>query len=191
MLSLLCLLIIVSIVISFQTIYSYPMVNAANQIDRYWSGLTGDHLTPPVNTDARGYVGLKFDDDLGVFVFTVNAENIGNVTGINFYRSDKNQNGTIILDLLHTSRELKNIDKVIDKTPQGKTKGTVSMGAAISDDLQGQLKGKTLSDLHKLIDNGTVFVSIHTKDHPNGEIRGNSFVGIDRIFPDFTDIKWK
>ena len=65
------------------------------------------------------------------------------------------------------------------------------MGAAISDDLQGRLKGKTLSDLHKLIDNGLVYVSIHTKDFPNGEIRGNSFVGIDRIFPDFTDIKWK
>ena len=65
------------------------------------------------------------------------------------------------------------------------------MGGAISDDLQGQLKGKTLSDLHKLIDNGRVDVSIHTKDFPNGEIRGNSFVGIDRIFPDFADIKWK
>ena len=46
------------------------------------------------------------------------------------------------------------------------------MGAAISDDLQGQLKGKKLPDLHKLIDNGTVYVSIHTKDFPNGEIRG-------------------
>ena len=65
------------------------------------------------------------------------------------------------------------------------------MGAAISDDLQGGLKGKTLSDLHKLIDNGTVYVNIATKDFPNGEIRGNSFVGIDRIFPDFTDVRWK
>ena len=56
------------------------------------------------------------------------------------------------------------IDKVVDKTLQGKTKGTVSMGAAISDDLQGQLKGKTLTDLHKLIDDGTVYVIINTKD---------------------------
>jgi hypothetical protein len=65
------------------------------------------------------------------------------------------------------------------------------MGAAISDDLQCQLKGKTLSDLYELIDNGNVYVPIITKDHPRSEIRGNSFVGIDRIFPDFTDIKWK
>jgi hypothetical protein len=65
------------------------------------------------------------------------------------------------------------------------------MGGATSDDLQGRLKGKSLSDFHELIVNGTVYVSIHTKDFPNGEIRGNPFVGIDRLFPDFVDIRWK
>jgi hypothetical protein len=65
------LLIFASIIISSQLIYSNPVVNAANQIDRYWSGLTGDRQIPPVNTDARGYVGLKFQDDLTRFVFTV------------------------------------------------------------------------------------------------------------------------
>jgi hypothetical protein len=177
--------------LSVQLLTYNPMTYAAENLDRFWSILTGDQQTPPVTTDAMGYVGLKFQDDRTKLMYSVHAEHIGKVTAVYLYQTDKAQNGTIILDLLHTSRELKNIDKVIDKTPQGKTKGTVSMGAAISDDLQGQLKGKTLSDLHKLIDNGTVFVSIHTKDHPNGEIRGNSFVGIDRIFPDFTDIKWK
>ena len=54
--SLPCLFIIASVVISSQIVYSYPMVNAANQIDRYWSGLTGDRQIPPVNTDARGYI---------------------------------------------------------------------------------------------------------------------------------------
>lgn len=126
-----------------------------------------------------------------MIVYSVHAEHIGKITAVYLYQKGKAQNGTIVLDLLNSPRELKTVDKVVDKTPQGKTKGTVSMGAAISDDLQGQLKGKSLSDLHKLIDNGTVYVSIHTKDHPKGEIRGNSFVGIGRIFPDFTDIKWK
>ena len=60
-----------------------------------------------MNTDAHGYVGLKFDDDLGVFVFTVNAENIGNVTGIYVYKDDKNQNGSVVLDLLKAEKERK------------------------------------------------------------------------------------
>ncbi|MGB8160767.1 MAG: CHRD domain-containing protein [Nitrososphaeraceae archaeon] len=138
-----------------------------------------------------GYVGLKFQDDGTRLMHSVHAEHIGKVTAVYLYQKGDAQNGTIVLDLLHSPRELESIDKVVDKTLQGKTKGTVSMGAAISDDLQGQLKGKTLTDLHKLIDNGTVYVSIDTKDFPNGEVRGNSFVGIDRIFPDFTDIGWK
>ena len=186
-------LIIASVVLSVHLLNSNSMLYAAENLDRFWSILTGDQQTPPVTTDAIGYVGLKFQDDRTRLMYSVHAEHIGNVTAVYLisYQKGEAQNGTIISDLLHSPRELKSIDKVVDKTPQGKTKGTVSMGAAISDDLQGQLKGKTLSDLHKLIDNGTVYVSIHTKDFPNGEIRGNSFVGIDRIFPDTTDIKWK
>ena len=167
------------------------MTYAAENLDRFWSILTGDQQTPPVTTDAIGYVGLKFQDDRMRLMYSVHAEHIGKVTAVYLYQKSEAQNGTMILDLLHSPRELKSIDKVVDKTTQGKSKGTVSMGAAISDDLQGGLKGKTLSDLHKLIDNGTVYVNIATKDFPNGEIRGKSFVGIDRIFPDFTDIKWK
>ena len=185
------LLIIASVMLSDHLLNSNSILYGAENLDRFWSILTGNQQTPPVTTDAIGYVGLKFQDDRTKLMYSVHAEHIGKVTAVYLYQKGEAQNGTIVLDLLHSPRELKSIDKVVDKTLQGKTKGTVSMGAAISDDLQGQLKGKTLTDLHKLIDNGTVYVSINTKDFPNGEVRGNSFVGIDRIFPDFTDIGWK
>jgi len=190
--SLSCILLVVSVVLLSQLINSNPPVNAAENLDRFWSILTGDQQLPPVTTVALGYVGLKFQDDRTKLVYIVNAEHIGKVTAIYMYQIDKEQNGTIVLDLLHSPRELiKGVDKVVEKTSEGKTKGTVSMGGATSDDLQGGLKGKSLSYLHELIVNGTVYVSINTNDFPNGEIRGNSFVGIDRLFPDFVDIKWK
>ena len=151
-----CLLIVASILLLVQIINSNPISYAAENLDRFWSILTGDQLTPPVTTDAIGYVGLKFQDDRTRLMYSVHAEHIGKVTAVYLYQIGKTQNGTIVLDLLHSPRELKSIDKVVDKTLQGKTKGTVSMGAAISDDLQGQLKGKSLSDLHRLINNGTV-----------------------------------
>ena len=161
-------------------------------LDRYWSVLTGEQQTPPVTTDARGYIGLKFQDDRSRLVYIVNAEHIGKVTAVNLYQISKEQNASIVLDLLHSPRPLmKGVDKVVDKTTEGKTKGTISIGGATKEDLQGKLKGKSLSDLHEAMVNGSVYISIHTKDFPNGEIRGNSFVGIDRLFPDFTDIKWK
>ena len=84
------------------------------------------HQIPP--TDARGYVGLKFDDDLGVFVFTVNAENIGNVTGIYVYKDDKNQNGSVVLDLLKAEKERKINDiKILNVTSKGKLTGTLAV----------------------------------------------------------------
>ena len=185
------LLIIASIVISSQLIYSNPVVNAANQIDRYWSGLTGDRQIPPVNTDARGYVGLKFQDDLTRFVFTVNAENIGNVTSIYLYKGDKNQNGTVVLDLLKAEEELPIDDvKIVNVTSEGKLTGTLAAGGATKDDLQGELKEKSLSDFYNLMVNGSIYIIVHTKDFPNGEIRGNSFVPMDDLFPEDSRIKW-
>jgi hypothetical protein len=174
-----------------QLSYSNFIVNAAGQIDRYWSGLTGDRQIPPVNTDARGYLGLKFQDDLSRFVFTVNAENIGNVTNIYIYKGDKNQNGTVVLDLLKAEKDRPIDDvKILNVTSKGKLTGTLAAGGATKDDLQGELKGKTLSDFYKLMVNGSIYIIVQTKDFPMGEIRGNSFVAMNDLFPKDSEIKW-
>ena len=39
--------------------------------------------------------------------------------------------------------------------------------------------------------NGSLYVVIHTKDFPNGEIGGNSFVQMDDLFPADSEIEWK
>ena len=167
------------------------MVNGAENFDRYWSVLTGDQQIPPVTTDARGLVGVKFLDNFSRLVYVVNTENIGNVTGILIYEGDKNQNGTVVLNLLNGTRELKkNFDKKLEVTPKGRTTGTVAIGGVSKDDLQGLMKGKSISDLHDLMVNGSIYITIDTRDFPNGEIHGNSFVGIDRLFPDYTDIQF-
>ena len=44
--------------------------------------------------------------------------------------------------------------------------------------------------LDKLMVNGSLFVSVYTKDYPNGEIRGISFVPMDDLFPDLSKIRW-
>jgi hypothetical protein len=37
---------------------------------------------------------------------------------------------------------------------------------------------------------GMLYIVVHTKDHPNGELRGDSFVGMDDPFQE-DKIKWK
>lgn len=163
-----------------------PVAYAVN-LDRYWSILTADQQVSPTNSTAKGFFGAKFMNNFSRVVYSVNVEGIGNVTGIYL----KNQNGTIILDLLNETRELrKNIDKVVYHN-DGITRGTIALGAATKKDLQGTLEGKPLYSLLASMVNGSSYIVINTKEFPNGEIRGNSFVGIDRVFPDIPDIKWK
>jgi hypothetical protein len=80
------LLIIASPLLLVQTINSIPISHAAEDLDRYWSILTGDQQTPPVTTDAIGYLGLKFQDDRTRLVYIVNAEHIGKVTAVYLYQ---------------------------------------------------------------------------------------------------------
>lgn len=89
------------------------------------------------------------------------------------------------------SKRKSNDVKVVNITSDGKISGTLSFGGATKKDLEGILKGKSIEELHELMVNGNLYISIHTKDFPNGEIRGNSFVGMQRLFPDDADIKWK
>ena len=123
-------------------------------------------------------------------MFTVNAENIGNVTGIYVYKGDKNQNGSMVLDLMKAERDLKFDKRIINVTSEGKITGTLTSGGITKRDLQGELKGKTLSDFYNLMVNGSLYVVIHTKDFPNGEIRGYSFVPMDDLFPADSEINW-
>ena len=123
------------------------MVNGAENFDRYWSVIYGR----PANTSCdyrRSWfswseIPRQF---LQACNNVVNTENIGNVTVSSFTKGDKNQNGTVILNLLNGTRELKkNLNKKLDVTPKGKTTGTVAIGGVSKDDLQGLMKGKSIS----------------------------------------------
>jgi hypothetical protein len=54
----------------------------------------------------------------------------------------------------------------------GKFSGILSQGVISAANLEGPLKGKPLSALLKEIQDGNAYVKIHTKQHPDGELRG-------------------
>jgi hypothetical protein len=183
-------LIVAASVFSVLLSYSAVLENAYGQLDRYWMILSGDQQTPGVNTDAIGFVSLKFTDDSTRLVYNVNLDNIHNVTGAYLYYSTPNGNDARVLNLLHEARESNKHFKVSETVGPQETTGTVGLGGVTKHDLEGPLKGNSLSHLHKLVDEGKLFIVVHTKDFPNGEIRGSSFVGIDRVFPDLNEFRW-
>ena len=183
---------VICILIFSGLIYSNTTVNAL-QVDRFWSVLEGDQLIPPTITYAHGFIGLKFREDFKQLVYNVNVNNIDNITGINLYSYGNNtKNASMLLDFLKEAKEVKvkGDDINITNVSPYKEKGTVAVGGVTSDDLQGELKGKSLADLLELMEDGGVYVEVQTIEFPLGEIRGDEFVPIDRIFPDITDFQW-
>ena len=172
-------------------VYSIPTVSAVDQLDRYWIVLDGDQQIPPVETDAVGFVGLKFQDDTTRLVYNINLDNIHNVTGIYLNHKNNDQNGTIVLDLMkeagESNREFAGVSEI---TRAGEITGTISLGGVTKEDLSGELQGKPLSDLRDLMHDGELYITVHTKDFPDGEISGYSFIGIDRVFPDLNEFEW-
>ncbi|HET7390043.1 MAG TPA: CHRD domain-containing protein, partial [Nitrososphaeraceae archaeon] len=57
-------------------------------------------------------------------------------------------------------------------SPTGTTNGLLSQGTITSANLEGPFKGKTISDLIRLINDGTAYANVHTQQNPKGEIRG-------------------
>ena len=192
MTSFLAPLIYVSIASFTLLIYSNLIVDAFGQLNRYWVALNGDQQIPPVPTDARGFVGLKFSDDYTQLIYNVNIHNIHNVTGIYLYYGNDTQNASPVLDLLKKTRESNREDeRASDITEEGHTTGTVNLGGITKKDLGGDLKGKSIPDLYKLMLDGMLYVVVHTKDFPDGEIRGNTFVGMDDVFHDSDKFDWE
>jgi hypothetical protein len=164
---------------------------AVDQLDRYWMVLSGDQHTPAINTNAISFVGLKFQDDTTRLIYNVNLDNINNVTGVYIYYIDDTNNRTKVLDFVLETRE-SNIGfiKVSDKIREGEVTGTICYGGITKEDLGDPLKGKALSNLRDLMTDGKMYVGVSTKNYHDGEIGGNLFVPIDRVFPDMNEFKW-
>ena len=185
------LMIIAMVTLSWTIYYNS---SEAVQVDRYWSVLEAYDQSSP-NTYAHGFIGVKFREDFKQLVYNVNVNNIDNITGIYLYsRGNGNEEPRIIFDLLHEAKEVRVKDKFEEASvlinKKHEVEGSVAVGGITSDDLQGELKGKSLRDLHKLMLDGGTFITIITKEFPKGEIGGGEFVPIDRFFPDMSDFEW-
>ena len=169
---------------------SYQSIHAA-KVDRYWTVLTNNNNTSDEGSPAVGFVALKFREDYQRLIYSVNVANIDNITGIYIYHMDNNKNVVPVLDLMQEATELPNDDRnKIYWDATGQAFGTVAVGGVTADDLQGELKGKSLRELYESMINRSIYIGITTKDFPQGEISSNSFVPTDRVFPDLSDFRW-
>jgi Cu/Zn superoxide dismutase len=134
--------------------------------------LTGDKEVPPVDTDATGRVRLTANSQQDALDYQLSVSNLNGVaTGAHVHRGSAGTNGPIVANL--NIRGTFAGASASASAGDGSAMTSTSTGGTItSADLKGPLAGKQVSDLIQLIQDGKAYVNVHTRQHPNGEIRG-------------------
>ena len=149
--------------VSFLLIILFVTLGAAvytSNNPAFTARLAGSKELPPVQTKAHGEVTLQLNNGRDKLTYNVIISNIKDITGAYIHQGEKDQSGPIVVDLFNEPKR-----EDISGTFLGD-------GVIEADMLIGPLKGKSLDSLIQLMEAGEAYINVYTKDHPQGEIRG-------------------
>ena len=123
--------------------------------------------------NSSGIVYLSFDPSIDELSFKVFLEGMSYEEGddveiIQIHLGTPGENGPTVLSLCNEKKE---------KGHCREGPGLSVEGVLEEKDLEGPLKGSSLNELIGLIESGESYVYVQSRDHPEGEIRG-------QIYPD-------
>ena len=127
--------------------------------------LKGKFEVPEVSSKAKGAGTLDLLDNGTRIAFKLNFDKLKGVTGAHLHLGGVGENGDVVVDLLGDGKggKLK------------KLKGDITAA-----DLTGPLTAMPLDALATEMESGNVYVNVHTKKNPSGEIRGQ----VELVIPD-------
>lgn len=122
------------------------------------ANMTGKEEVPPVDTQAIGQAIFVQDLPLNQTIhYFLNVTAIQNATQSHIHSGAQGQNGPVMVTLFNSS------------SPQ---KEFLQKGIINATNLEGPMKGKTIPDFIAAMENGSMYVNVHTEQNPKGEIRG-------------------
>lgn len=128
---------------------------------KFTAKMTGKEEVPPHDTKATGNAEFTLSSDGKTMSYKVDVMNMDKVTMAHIHQGKVGENGPPVVWLFNSS-----------SNPTGPMNGMLSQGKITSNDLVGPLKGKQMSDLVKLINDGQAYANVHTEPNPKGEVRG-------------------
>ena len=148
----------IAIIVALGSITANGFINSALGQESFGAELTGGDEVPPVDTNATGIANLQ--NNVQTINYQLSVNDLVNVTQAHIHRGEEGENGKVVVTLYNTTM------------PTGPMSGLLSQGNITAANLVGPLAGQQLTDLVSIMDNGTAYVNVHTKDFPLGEIRG-------------------
>ncbi len=126
--------------------------------------MTGESQPKNVKTNANGVAMFMQAGENVRYVLLVTK--LDDVTEAHIHMGKKGQSGSVVVWLYPSPKATKG------QQFSGEFNGVLASGTFNSGDLVGPLKGTSLSQLASVIENGEAYVNVHTKQYPEGEIRG-------------------
>jgi hypothetical protein len=126
--------------------------------------LTGGEQVPAVTTTASGTASFSLNSDGTELHYKLTVAGLSDVTMAHLHLGAMAGNGPPVAWLYPSAPPPKQID--------GPSNGVLSEGSITAADLKGPLAGKTIGDLVAAIKAHNIYVNVHTKEHGDGEIRG-------------------
>jgi hypothetical protein len=143
--------------------------------ENFIAHLSGNNEVPPINTDATGIVNLALNSEEGAKIlgYGLTITNLNGGMGAHIHLGEPGQNGPIVADMRPPNMSVPSSSYPSSKVGNSATipSNTVS-GTITPADLKGPLADKQLSVLLDLMKKGKTYVNIPTKQHQNGELRG-------------------
>ncbi|WP_173427732.1 CHRD domain-containing protein [Aneurinibacillus tyrosinisolvens] len=124
--------------------------------------LRGAEEVPPVSTNAKGKFFARLLEDGRSLAFTLEIEEIRNAFVGHIHLGRRGVNGPIVVFLFGPLRH-----------PISVRKGAATVTGTITrENLVGPLQGHSLRTLIRQMRLGNAYVNVHTRQNPNGEMRG-------------------
>lgn len=131
--------------------------------------LRGDNEVPPVVTETRGRVKLRFDDALSAVRFRVKVRDGIRVTQAHLHCAPDGSNGPVVVFLAGFHDRGWDVDgRWIRRVKL--TDDNILVGATPSDTCPDTIV--TIADLFDSILAGNIYANVHTVANPGGEVRG-------------------
>ena len=141
--------------------FTFTAAPAITEELKFKSFLSGRNEVPPVQTRAFGFLLAKLVENGEKINLAAAALRLRNVTAAHLHLGAEGENGPVVVDLL-ANGELTNRGRGIKLLKAQFTK----------DALTGPLAGQPLDALSAAIQEGNVYINIHTEQNPAGELRG-------------------
>jgi|GEM_PF-1018644 len=140
--------------------------------------LSGSQEVPSVSTNTTGQYELDFDDNGANMVSRLEVYNGDEITAAHLHCAPPGENGPPVVTLFSDSNGTDVNDLLDSSSINDSDIADVNCASEIGYDIEN------VQDLARAINDGEIYVNVHSQSHPDGLIRGNLPAGEDNSSDD-------